>query len=67
MTATALKHLRQASDDLLAAYADLVHAKPRLYGARQTRAAEIMTHLDIVINDLDRLLIITAGDLRADQ
>jgi hypothetical protein len=67
VTAIALAHLQAASDDLHAAYAEIMLAGPRLFGARQARVAELVAHLDEVINDMDRLVVITEGDLRAGQ
>jgi hypothetical protein len=66
-TSAALQHLRTASDSLVAAYAEIMHALPRLHGARKNRAAEIATHLNEVIDHLDQLLILVEGDLTAGQ
>jgi hypothetical protein len=66
-TNAALQHLQSASDSVTAAYAEIMHALPRLYGAHKNWAAEIATHLDEVIDHLDRLRIIVEGDLSAGQ
>ena len=52
---------------MVAAYAEIMHALPRLHGARKNRAAEIATHLNEVIDHLDQLLILVEGDLTAGQ
>ena len=64
---TAMAALRGCKAQLRAAYLDAHGAASRLTGARATSAGELAEKAADALADCERLIVVVAGDLRADR